>query len=68
MGYCHCGEYIGLYGDFHPECKKIIQILELYGKEKVLNVLEISLLRNEKQIDKKLEFLGELKTKIEKKN
>ena len=47
---------------------EIIQILELYGKNKVLNVLETTLLRNEKQIDKKLEYLGELKTKTEKKN
>ena len=68
MAYCYCGEYLGFSGDYHKQCKKIIQILELYGKDKVLNVLETTLLRNEKQIDKKLEYLGELKTKTEKKN
>ena len=67
MAYCYCGEYLGFNSDYHKECKKIIQILELYGKDKVLNVLETALLRDEKQIEKKLNFLGELKTKIEKK-
>tara|TARA_R110001599_G_scaffold95623_1_gene247949 strand:+ start:9658 stop:9864 length:207 start_codon:yes stop_codon:yes gene_type:complete len=67
MAYCYCGEYLGFNGDYHKECKKIIQILELYGRCKVLNVLETALLRDEKQIEKKLNFLGELKTKIEKK-
>ena len=66
--YCPvCCEYKGFMGSICEECDKIKKIVELYGNKQCLNVLETALLRDEKQIKKKLDFLGEIKEKVQKK-
>ena len=65
--YCPiCNEYKGFMGEVCEPCEKIKKIVELYSNEKVLGVLETTLLRSTTQIDKKLDFLKEKKD--EKKN
>tara|TARA_R100000353_G_scaffold103562_1_gene74888 strand:- start:3569 stop:3805 length:237 start_codon:yes stop_codon:yes gene_type:complete len=50
------------------ECKKAKHAMSLYGKEKVLDVIQKVLVRNDKQIENKCAIYNKNESEYEKKN
>ena len=56
MTYCSiCGEYLGFYEneEIHTKCNKLKKIISLYGIERVFDVCDSILIRNETQVERK---------------
>ena len=62
-----CDSYV-IVASLCDECKKAKHAMSLYGKEKVLDVIQKVLVRNDKQIENKCAIYNKNESEYEKKN
>lgn len=54
--YCYLceNEYVGIRSYWCAECRKIKNLMNVYGRDRILNILETCCLRNENQLENKI--------------
>lgn len=54
--YCYLceSEYVGIRNTWCVECRKIKNLMNVYGRERILTILETCCLRNPEQLENKI--------------